>query len=329
MKIVVIGGSGHIGTFLVPRLVRAGHEVVTISRGASTRYADAPEWHEVEQVVADRQQEDRAGVFGDRVAALRPDAVVDLICFTLDSATALVERLRGEVGHLLHCGSIWRYGPSRKVPIAEDAADSAEAPVGEYGVQKDRIARMLKEETASGGLVTTSLHPGHIVGPGWYPIGPLGNLDPAVWAALSSGRPLRVPGSGTELMHHVHADDVAQLFERAVEHRDAAAGEDFNAVAPTALTVRGYLELAAGWFGQALSVEPVTWQEFRGATTPENAESSWEHLSRSHCCSIEKAKARLGYAPRYEPEQAVLESVAWLLEHDRLRGTGPLRVPAA
>ena len=329
MKVVVIGGSGHIGTFLVPRLVRAGHEVVTISRGTSTAYADAPEWQQVQQVIADREQEDYAGTFGDRVAALRPDAVVDLICFTLDSATALVERLRGEVGHLLHCGSIWRYGPSRKVPIAEDAADSAEPPVGEYGVQKDRIARMLKAETASGGLVTTSLHPGHIVGPGWHPINPLGNLDPAVWAALSAGRPLQVPGSGTELMHHVHADDVAQAFERALDHRDAAAGEDFNVVAPTALAVRGYLDIAAGWFGRTPSVEPVTWDEYRRSTTNEHADASWGHLSRSQCCSIEKAKALLGYAPRYEPEQAVLESVTWLIEHDRLPGTGPLRVATA
>ena len=40
MRIVVIGGSGHIGTFLVPRLVRAGHEVVNISRGQRSSYVD-------------------------------------------------------------------------------------------------------------------------------------------------------------------------------------------------------------------------------------------------------------------------------------------------
>ncbi|MDQ0912858.1 nucleoside-diphosphate-sugar epimerase [Streptomyces canus] len=236
MRVVVIGGSGHIGTFLVPRLVQAGHEVITISRGSRTAYTEAAEWQQVRQVVADRQQEDAEGTFGDRVAGLAPDAVIDLVCFTLEAATALVERLRGEVGHLLHCGTVWRFGPSDKLPISETTGT---APIGEYGIQKDRIARMLKEETASGGLVTTSLHPGHIVGPGWHPIGPLGNLDPAVWYALSAGQPLPVPGIGVELMHHVHADDVAQAFERAVEHRDAAAGEDFNVVAPTALNVRG------------------------------------------------------------------------------------------
>jgi len=32
----------------------------------------------------------------------------------------------------------------------------------------------------AGRLVTTPLHPGHIVGPGWDPIGPPWNLDPAV-----------------------------------------------------------------------------------------------------------------------------------------------------
>lgn len=327
MRIIVIGGSGHIGTFLVPRLVRAGHEVINISRGTRKAYADAPEWRHVRQVVADRQQEDREDTFGDRVAGLRADVVVDLVCFTLESATSLVDRLRGEVGHLLHCGSVWRYGPSRKLPIAEHTG-SGTAPVGDYGIQKDRIARMLKEETAAGGLVTTSVHPGHIVGPGWHPIGPVGNNDPTVWYALSAGEPLRIPGIGAELMHHVHADDVAQAFEKAIEHRDAAAGEDFNVVAPTALNVRGYADIAAGWFGQTATLETVTWERFRQATTPEHAEASWDHLSRSHCLTIDKAVGLLGYAPRYEPEQAALESVHWLIEHDQLRVAGPLEVRA-
>ncbi|GAB3436306.1 NAD-dependent epimerase/dehydratase family protein [Flindersiella endophytica] len=327
MRIVVIGGSGHIGTFLVPRLVRAGHEVVNVSRGSRQPYADAPEWNDVQQLSADREQEDRDGTFAGRIAGLGADAVVDLICFTIESATMLVERLRGETGHLLHCGSIWRYGLSRKAPITEETGSGTE-PFGEYGIQKDRIARMLKQETAGGGLPTTSVHPGHIVGPGWHPIGPLGSLDPGVWQALSVGEPLRIPGSGAELMHHVHADDVAQVFEQAIERRAAAAGEDFNAVAPTALNVRGYAEIAAGWFGQVATLESVTWDEFRRSTTPEHAEASWQHLVRSHCCSIDKAGRLLGYEPRYEPEQAILESVRRLIDNKELEVARPLSIPA-
>jgi nucleoside-diphosphate-sugar epimerase len=39
VRIVVIGGSGHVGSFLVPRLVRSGHEVINLTRGAHTPYA--------------------------------------------------------------------------------------------------------------------------------------------------------------------------------------------------------------------------------------------------------------------------------------------------
>lgn len=317
MKIVVIGGSGHIGSFLVPRLVRGGHEVISVSRGTRAPYTDSPEWQQVRQVTADRTHEDLAGTFGDRIAGLGADVVVDLLCFTLDSASALVGRLRGGVGHLLHCGSIWRYGASIKLPIAE-GSQSALEPTDDYGIQKRDIARMLKEETASGGLVTTSLHPGHIVGPGWHPVGPLGNFDPSVWQMISAGQTVQMPGSGTELMHHVHADDVAQAFEKAIQRREAAAGEDFNIVAPTALSVRGFAGLAASWFGQEPRFETVGWEEFRRNTPRDHAEASWAHLSRNHCLTIEKAKSLLGYAPRYEPEQAVQESVQWLIGNKQL-----------
>ena len=323
MRIVVIGGSGHIGTFLIPRLVRAGHDVASISRGQRSSYVGDPTWRQVRQVSADRAAEDAAGTFPDRVAALGPDVVIDLICFTLDSATALVEGLRGRTGHLLHCGSIWRAGPSVRLPITED---NAEPPIGEYGTAKAAIAEMLKEETWSGGLVTTSLHPGHIVGPGWHPIGPLGNVDSGVWRKLSAGEPIEVPGIGAEFMHHVHADDVAQAFEAAVVHRDAATGEDFNIVAPSALNVRGYAQIAASWFGQTADLRSVTWDQFRGTTPEEAFDSSWGHLVRDHYFSIDKARTRLGYTPQYEPEEAVLESVRWLVEHDQLTVANPLKV---
>ena len=120
MRIVVIGGSGHIGSFLIPRLVRAGHEVVSLSRGQREPYVADEAWQQVQQVHLDRDREEQAGMFGDRVVALDAEVVIDLVCFTATSAQALVDRLRGGTDHLIHCGSIWRYGPSVKVPVTED-----------------------------------------------------------------------------------------------------------------------------------------------------------------------------------------------------------------
>jgi nucleoside-diphosphate-sugar epimerase len=315
VRIVVIGGSGHVGSFLVPRLISAGHQVINLTRGMRVAYVEDEAWSEVEQVTVDREAEEAAGTFGKRVAALKADVVVDMICFTPDSAAALVEALRGRSGHLIHCGTIWRYGPSVKQPMRED---DTSPPFGDYGTQKAAIAELLAAETASGGLVTTVLQPGHISGPGWTPIGPLGNLDPGVWYALSAGQEVAVPGLGAELMHHVHADDVAQVFQLAVDHRDAAAGESFNVVAPSALTARGFLAIAAGWFGQTAKIRSVSWAEFRSGTTAEFADASWGHLSRSQYASIEKARTLLGYTPAFEPEAAVLDGIRWLIDHDQL-----------
>lgn len=323
MRIVMIGGSGHVGSFLVPRLVRAGHEVVNLIRGVRAPYVDDEAWSQVQQILVDRVTEDAAGTFGQRVAALEGEVVVDMICFTPDSAKALVEAIRGRCEHLIHCGTIWRYGASVKQPMWED---DTSPPFGEYGTQKAAIAELLAAETRSGGLVTTVLQPGHISGPGWPPIGPLGNLDPHVWYALSAGQQLAVPGLGAELLHHVHADDVAQAFQLAVEHREVAAGESFNVVAPSALTARGFLAIAASWFGQIAQTRSVSWAEFRSSTSAEYADSSWQHLSRSQYASIDKARRLLGYAPAFEPEDAVLDGIRWLIEHDQLEVANPLIV---
>jgi nucleoside-diphosphate-sugar epimerase len=202
--------------------------------------------------------------------------------------------------------------------------DDTSPPFGEYGIAKAAIAEMLAAETRSGGLLTTVLHPGHISGPGWQPIGPLGNLDPGVWYALSAGLEIPVPGSGSELMHHVHAADVAQAFQLAVEHPDTAGGQSFNVAASAALTVRGFMTIAASWFGQIANTRLVSWEEFRAGTSVESADSSWQHLSRSQCVSIDKARTLLGYSPTYEPEAAVLSGIRSLITNNQLQIAKPL-----
>jgi nucleoside-diphosphate-sugar epimerase len=305
VHVVVIGATGHVGSYLVPRLVRAGHRVTALSRGTREPYHPDPAWERVERVVADRDAEDAAGTFGTRVADLAPDAVVDLVCFTPDSARRVVEALRPTGAFLAHCGTIWVHGPAAASPLRED--DPRE-PFGEYGTRKAAIEELLLAETRSGGLRTTVLHPGHISGPGWPVITPLGNLDPRVWERLATGGELLVPGLGLETVHHVHADDVAQGFELALARPDAAAGESFHVVSDRALTVRGFARAAARWWDREADLRPVSWEEFRAASG-EHAEASWEHLSRSHSASTEKARRLLGYAPGHTSLEAAREAV--------------------
>src|SRR6516165_3000031 len=294
-RVVVIGATGHIGTYLVPRLVRGGHEVIAMSRGTRNPYHASPQWESVTRVTVDRDAEDEAGTFGGRVAALRPDVVVDLICFTAASARLLINALRPTRPLLIHCGTIWVHGPALRVPVTEDEPRTA---YGEYGTGKAEIETLLHRQTRAGGVPAVVLHPGHISGPGWPVITPAGNLDPVVWTQLATSRPLALPDQGLGVLHHVHADDVAQAFERALS-RPTAIGASFHVVAEQAMTLRGLAVGAAQWFGREAVLDYTGWAEFERRAGAEHASVTREHTDRSITASIDRAREVLGYAPRY------------------------------
>src|SRR6266702_5954708 len=307
-RVVVIGATGHIGTYLVPRLVRGGHEVIAMSRGARDPYHASAQWGSVTRVTVDRDAEDEAGTFGTRVAELRPDVVIDLICFTAASARQLTDALRPSRPLLIHCGTIWVHGPALRVPVTEDEPRTA---YGEYGTGKAAIEALLNQEARAGGLPTVVLHPGHISGPGWPVITPAGNLDPATWTALATGQPLALPDHGLGVLHHVHADDVAQAFERALT-RPAAVGASFHVVAEQAMTLRGLAAGVAQWFGREPVLDFVDWAEFERRVTPEHAEATRQHTFRSITASMARAREALGYAPRFSSPDALHEALTWL-----------------
>ena len=316
MRVVIIGGSGHVGTYLVPRLAAAGHQVVAVSRNRREPYQPHPAWASVERHTIDRAAAEAAGTFGAQIRKLEPDAVIDMICFTRDSARHLVEALRGSVAHFVHCGTIWVHGPSAVVPTTED---QPRAPFGEYGIQKAAIEAYLLDEACRNGFPATVLHPGHIVGPGWAPLNPAGHFNPAAFTKLTSGAELALPNLGLETVHHVHADDVAQAFERALTHRSAAVGESFHVVSPAALTLRGYAEAVAAWFGQPARLKFLPWPEWSATVAEAEANATWDHIAHSPNCSIAKAERLLEYRPRYTSLQAVHEAVQWLIRDGQVR----------
>jgi nucleoside-diphosphate-sugar epimerase len=265
----------------------------------------------VEQVVADRETEEKQGAFGKRVLSLQPDVVIDLICFTLDSARHLVEALRGQIQQFLHCGTIWVHGPSVQVPTSET---QPRRPFGDYGIQKAAIEAYLLDEARRNGFPATILHPGHIVGPGWIPLNPAGHFNAEVFSQLARGEELTLPNLGLETVHHVHADDVAQAFGQAMAHWSQAVGESFHVVSPAAVTLRGYAETVAAWFGQEAKLRFVAWDEWRTGRSEEEVAATWDHIAHSPNCSITKAQQLLNYQPRYTSFQAVYEAVTWLIE---------------
>ena len=314
-RVVIIGGSGHVGTYLVPNLVEAGHNVVNVSRAQRSAYRPHPAWNAVEAVTLDREAAEKDQTFGSAIAELKPDIVIDMICFTRESAEHLVEALRGRVQHFIHCGTIWVYGHNAAVPATEDQPLN---PVGEYGTGKAAIETYLLAEARRSGFPATVFRPGHIVGPGWAPLNPAGNFNPAVFTQIARGDELALPNLGLETVHHVHADDVAQMVMRIIGNWGAAVGEAFNTVSPQAVSLRGYAEHMYRWFGKMPRLAYMPYPQWRATHAPEDAQATLEHISRSPSHSIAKARRLLGYEPRYSSMQAVEEAVSWLIEQGQV-----------
>jgi len=164
MKVLIIGGTGHIGSYLVPRLVLRGYEVQVLARNPKPYYGSAGTealWSQVEWILADRIREEENGSWGKRMAEVETDVVIDLICFTPEQNRIMVENLEGRVSHFIHWGTIWAYGPSTRVPYRENYP---RRPITEYGINKAGIEADLLKKYDREGFPATVIHPGHICG---------------------------------------------------------------------------------------------------------------------------------------------------------------------
>src|SRR5580658_2288167 len=118
MKILVIGGTGFIGTHLVRDLYRMGHSVSVFHRGSTPAQLPA------ESIIGERRD----------LAVLRPkaDVVVDLILSSGAQAQSLMDAFRGVAERVVVASSMDVYracgvlhgseeGPLEPVPLTEDS----------------------------------------------------------------------------------------------------------------------------------------------------------------------------------------------------------------
>jgi len=318
MKVLVIGGTGHIGSYLVPRLVMGGHEVHVVARRPRPQYTDSRlGWSGVRWIVADRTAEEQSDAWARRMAGIEVDVVMDLLCYTPQQNQIMYEAFRGRIEQFIHCGTVWAYGPAERVPYEESFP---RRPITDYGRDKARIEAFLLLKHHREGFPATIIHPGHISGRKWLPIDPQGSRDGVkVYEKLATGQEVYLPDQGSATIHHVHGDDVAQLFELAMTRRQHALGESFSAVAPYALSLVACCRCVANMFGKEPNLKFVPLAQMAEKVGAASYRIIVEHVTHSPCASIAKGQRLLGYSPRYTTEQIYYECIEYLLESGQLK----------
>jgi nucleoside-diphosphate-sugar epimerase len=301
-KVVIIGGRGKVGGYLIPMLMNEGFNVTSVSRGKTDLLVKNDIWNQVNQVNLDRSKEG----FEKEIKDLKADIVIDMICFKNDDMKRLINELRNDVGHYLVCGSMWIHGHANMVPYSEE---ECREPLEEYGIEKSLMDYTITDEYNKSKFPGTSVHPGHIVCPGDVPINPQGCKSLEAFKMLKDGKTLHLPNFGMESLHHVHAKDVAGVFMAAIKAGEVSFGQGFHAISPRAVTLRGYAIEVARWYGKRANLKFEDFKIWKERMGEELSDQTFTHIIHSPSGSMKKTKSLLGFEPEYTTYQAVRECI--------------------
>jgi UDP-glucose 4-epimerase len=308
VRTLVTGGAGFIGSHLVDRLLRDGHDVWGVddlSTGSRDNLSSAEtcdRFRLVEMDVTD-------AALVPTVAHARPEVVFHLAA-QMDVRKSVADPLRDTWTNVLgtvnvltaaaHAGArkvVFAssggtvYGEPDGLPVGEDAPLRPASPYGAAKVAGEAYV------AAFGRLhrfAWTLLALGNVYGPRQNPHGEAGVV--AIFGrALSEGRQSYIFGDGSSSRDYVHVDDVVEAFIACIDSR--TDHQRFNVGTAQSTTVRELHMLMARACG--------------AADTPEHRP---ERLGELQHIALDSTRltAVTGWSPRVPLEDGLAETVAWI-----------------
>jgi uncharacterized protein YbjT (DUF2867 family) len=275
MRLLVIGGSGFLGGYVLAEAARRGHSCVALARTPAA--AATVSARGAAPLIGDL---DDPAALPELFAAARCDALVNLASLGFGHAPGIVAAARAA-------------GLDRSVFVSTTAVATT-LPA------RSRAVRLAAErEIETSGLKWTVLRPTMIYGaPGDRNLSRLLTL-------LRRTPVLPVPGGGRRLQQPVHVADLAAAVLAAVE-QPAAAGRRYDVAGPAPITFNGLLQVCAATVGSRTRFVPVpltpavavlrVYERFSRA--PRIRAEQLERLAEDKAFVIDAAACDLSYRPR-------------------------------
>jgi 2'-hydroxyisoflavone reductase len=256
LRILILGGTGFLGPHQIAYAMERGHAITTFTRGRTDPTVHGSLFHQVEQLVGDRESD---------LSALRTgtwDAVIDNSGRRVEWTRASAALLRDRAERYLYTSSTGVYYPYLGRDIREDTEPVLEVPrdidetqSGEYGfgVMKANSEIAAKEEF--GAERTLVVRPTYIMGPGdrtdrftYWPV------------RLARGGDVMVPGKADDPVQHIDVRDLASWMIRLIE---GGVVGTLNAVGPASATgMHQFVHGAHAAFSSPVEFVPVTDYDF-------------------------------------------------------------------
>ena len=309
MKILIIGGTGLISTWITRRLLaQGGHELTLYNRGKT----EAPLPAQAKTLLGDRTD---YPTFEAQMAEIGPfDSVIDMVGYAPEDAHSVVRAFKGRVGQFIFCSTIDVYSkPAHRLPYLEDEPYGG---LNTYSRHKVIMEKTLREAHDSRTFPVTIIRPAYTYGESRGPIHSLGGsltyLD-----RVRRGKPIVVHGDGTSLWGACHADDVAGAFVGAIGN-PVTFGKAYHATGEEWLTWNQYHQGVA----EALNVPTPPFvhipSELLAVIAPKRAGICLENFQFDNIFDNSAAHRDLGFRYTTRWIEGVRRMAAWLDERHRI-----------
>ena len=316
-KYLITGGAGFLGINLSRYLDARGYKIHTLDL-SDFSYPDMRD-----KVSAFK------GDIRDASAVARAMAGVDMVVHTAAAlplyspediyttdveGTRTVMRTARELGirRVVHISSTAVYGIPDHHPLLED--DKLEG-VGPYGQAKIQ-AEIIGLEERGRGLVVPIIRPKSFVGP--ERLGVFALLYD--WAL--DGHNFPMIGSGANRYQFLDVEDLCQAIYLCLTLPEEIVNDTFNVGAAEFKTMREDYQAVLDAAGHGKKVVgfpamPMIWALRLLEKLGVSPLYKWvyETASKDSFVAIDKARTRLGWAPRYSNQDALLRNFAWYKEH--------------
>ncbi|MFN3928477.1 MAG: NAD-dependent epimerase/dehydratase family protein [Thermoflexus sp.] len=317
MRVLLTGGAGFFGFHMANKLLQHGHEVVLldIADYIVEDYIGPVSFNKGD--VRDREMVDRMMQGVDAVihaaAALPLWPRQEIFSVNVEGTrTVLESALAHGIQRVVFISSTAVYGIPKKHPILEDDPLHGVGPYGQSKILAEQICQSFRER----GLIVTVIRPKTFIGPGRL------GVFQILFDWVERGKPIPIIGSGRNRYQLLDVDDLTDAVMLALTVDADRANDTFNIGAERFGTVREDVQALCDYAGTGARVWPLPARPVKAALALFEALRlsplyRWVYgtADKDSFVAIDRAKAKLGWRPRYSNAESLIRTYEWYLAH--------------
>ncbi len=310
MKVMVTGGAGFIGSHIVDRLIRDGHEVVVYDNLSSGKmefiehHMDKENFRFIRADLLDfdNLKEEMKGIELVYHVAANPDVKLGAhdtkVHFeqNVKATYNLLEAMRlNNVEELVFTSTSTVYGEAEEIPTPEDYGPLI--PISLYGASKLAAEAFIMSYSHTFGIKSVIYRFANIVGPR----STHGVIYDFIMKLKKNPRELEILGDGTQTKSYLYVEDCVDAIIFGYENRRNDV-EIFNIGSEDWINVRKIADIIV----EEMGLKNVTYK-FTGG------KRGWKGDVPKMLLSIEKIK-KYGWRPKHNSEESVRLTARHLIE---------------